>query len=187
MVYLQNKVTGKIKTVQEKSQEYYDLIAERTPENKPVWEIQGDHAVAARIARAESGELRPTDLPKDSQSQIVNERNLVSGFGVEREPWKNLTDAERDMGITKESKREGEREQIDTAAVDANATTKDAAAKTILDSDVSRRREDPTTPDVPTGKEGSPGDPGVLGSDDDSTSDGQDDSGTPEGDDGEGV
>lgn len=147
MIYLQNKVTGEIKDIDTDTQEYRDLIAERTADNKPVWEQQSDTAVAAKVERAEAGELRDSDLPKNAP--LVPERNAVSEFAAEREPWKNLTDAERALGMTRASK--AEQGIKDPAAVSANAATKASAADAILASDTQRRGGQGVVTDLPSG------------------------------------
>ena len=151
MIYLQNKVTGEIKDVEPNSQLFRDLIAERTPDNKPVWEQTSDAAVARKVESAEAGVVRETDLPKDSQ--LVPQKNLVEDFSAEVAPWKNLTDAEVDLGLTPEVKAEHEQATLDTAAQVANAqTTTDAAAK-IAASDTQRRGGSAVAPDLSTGVE----------------------------------
>jgi hypothetical protein len=149
MIYLQNKVTGEIKDIDPDTQEYRDLIAERTEENKPVWEMQSDTAVAAKVERAEAGELRESDLPKNSP--VVPERNRVEGFAAERAPWRNLTDAEREAGLDRDRKDAEELALADQSAIDSNAATKKAAAETIAASDTQRRGGQGVATDIPSG------------------------------------
>jgi hypothetical protein len=169
MIYLQNKVTGEIKDVEPDSQEFRDLIAARTPDNKPVWEQQSDTAVAARVERAEAGELRDTDLPKDHP--VLPERNVVTEFAPEREPWKNLTDAEVELGLTPEQKCEHEQAIADTSAQRANAQTRAAAADAIASSDTQRRGGQGVTTQVPSGAAEPEPDGGTPDGDDQSKGD----------------
>lgn len=148
MIYLVNKVSGEIKDVEPDTQEYRDLIAERTPQNKPVWEQQSDAAVAAKIERAEADALRDSDLPKDSQ--VTQDRNSLEGFGPAVKPWEELTDAEVELGLTPESKREQERTTLDTVRGDSNATTRTQAAEKIAGSETQRRGGAGVASDIPS-------------------------------------
>lgn len=155
MLYLQNKVTGEIKDVEPDSQEFRDLIAERTSDNKPVWEQTSDAAVARKVQSAEAGVVATPDLPKDSQ--LVSQKNLVEGFGPEKEPWTSLTDAEVELGLTPKQKAAEEQATLDTNAQAANAQTTAEAASKIAASDTQRRGVSPVAADVPTGAEAADG------------------------------
>lgn len=148
MIYLVNKVSGEIKDVEPDTQEYRDLIAERTPQNKPVWEQQSDAAVAAKVERAEQGRLRDSDLPKDSQ--VTQDKNSVEGFAPAVKPWEELTDAEVELGLTPETKREQERATLDTVRGDSNASTRQAAAEKIASSNTQRRGGAGVASDIPS-------------------------------------
>lgn len=148
MIYLQNKVTGEIKDVEPDTQEYRELIAERDSGNRSVWEQQSDAAVAAKIERAESGTLRETDLPK--AHKVEPERNKLDGFGAEKRPWENLTDAEVALGLTPERKKEEEENTKDMSRNLGNKASRAAAADAIAGSDTQRRGGAGVASDIPS-------------------------------------
>ena|ERR1700748_744687 len=151
MIYLQNKVTGEIKEVEDGSQEFRDLIAKRTPENKPEWEQQSDAAVAAKIERAEAGNLRESDLPKAHAT--VPAKQSVEGFHTPTRPWEELTDAEVELGLTPERKREEAAATRDTVRDNLNAQARSDAAATIAGSDTSRRGGAGVASDIPAARD----------------------------------
>lgn len=152
MIYLQNKVTGEIVEVEPNSQAYRDIIAERTPQNKPVFEQLSDAQVAAKIERAEGDKLRDSDLPKNAQ--VTQDKNSLEGFGVQARPWDELTDAEVDLGLTPESKAKEQADTIDTVRANANAQSRADAAATIAGSDTQRRGGAGVASDIPAAIDG---------------------------------
>lgn len=147
MLYLQNKVTGEIKDVEESSPEYKELIAERTEGGKPVYEQTSDAAIIAKINRAKSGELRDSDLPKNTP--VSPERNVVDGFAAQKEPWRELTAGEKKLGLTAESKAAQEQNRVDTVVHERNARSHEQAADAILSSDSSLLGRGDTSKETP--------------------------------------
>jgi hypothetical protein len=68
VIYLRNRKTTEYKSVVPDSEEYYDLVGQRDPEDhRPIWE-QVSAATASDFAkRVESGDLRDTDVGDDGQ------------------------------------------------------------------------------------------------------------------------
>lgn len=131
MLYMRNKDTGEIQEVPADSPEFIVLKNQVGSNGRSLWEQTGDHHVGALSERAEQGALREEDLGLLDQKQVQTVRADVSNVQKDHEPWRELTAAEIEAGITKEDKEAELRGEADAGKAEANEVLFAAAAERI--------------------------------------------------------
>lgn len=143
MLYMRNKQTGEVTTVEPDSVEFATMRAQVGPDGRTsLWEQTSQAHAAAVIDRADAGELVPEDLGFEHASDLGTA--ALAAPPADPAPWAALTPAEVEMGLTAEKKKEEMADMFVVSPDEANAVLTAAADTISAGSDVAA--EDPTEP-----------------------------------------
>lgn len=133
MEYLRNKQTGEFMEVERDTPEWIALTQQVGPDGRSLYEQTGSHHVGAVSERADERALREEDLGHADQP-IAPLKVDTNAVGPAIAPWLELTAAEREAGLTDESKAEGVADDIEAARAEARSSTFEDAAERIAES-----------------------------------------------------